>query len=183
MFDILLKIIIYFIIIVLIIKRIIEILRIRNPLSIKFDKNFEYTGHGGTRITLSYISLCAKIFFKNNTKIDTNVIISDIRLYTQKEIEFFDFEYENGIYDEIESNPITDFKIGPESKLVYFKFNIKGRKRFILNDIEKYKSIPVIFKIRYSLSPNFRVRKRTLIIVLEKFFDNLIETIKDKNIL
>jgi len=150
--------------------------RNRNPLSITIDQNFGYTGHGGTRGILFNIGFRMNVNFKNNTKNENNIMISDIRLYPQKEIGFFDFEYENGVYPEIKSSPIKDFPINPGSKLMYFKFNLKGNKKFSLSDIEKYKNMPVIFEIKYSLSPDFK--EKAIIIKMEKFFENLVRAIK-----
>jgi len=155
-------------------------LRNRNPLSINVGQDFNYTGHGGIRGSLSHIDFRMKINFKNNTKSENNIMISNISLYPQKEIEFFDFEYENGVYSEINSSPIKDFQISPGSKLVYFKFSIRGNNKFGLSDIERHTDIPMIFKIEYSLSPDFKTKTEK--IKMEKFFNNLIETVKNRNI-
>jgi len=154
--------------------------RNRNPLSITIDQNFDYTGHGGTRGILFNIGFRMNVNFKNNTKNENNIMISDISLYPKEEIELFDFEYENGVYPEIKSSPIKDFPINPGSKLMYFKFKIKGNKKFGLSDIEKYSDIPMIFKIEYSLPPDFKTKPEK--IKMENFFNNLIETVKKRNI-
>ena len=171
---------IFLIIIGYCIKWLENYIRNRNPLSIKIDQNFAYEGHGGIRGVLSFIGFRMKIDFRNNTKNETNVMISDISFYPQEEIELFDFEYENGVYPEIKSSPITDFPINPGSKLVYFKFKIKGNNKFDIDDFEKYNNISMIFKIEYGESPGFK--KRTQRIIIENFFNNLVETIKSKNI-
>jgi len=112
------------------------------------------------------------IDFKNNAERKTFVRISDINLYPQKEIKLFDFEYENGVCPKIKSSPITDFPISPGSTLVYFKFKIKGKKKFGIEDIERYKNIPILFKIIYS-SPNFK--ERTKEIKMENFYKNIVK--------
>jgi len=131
----------------------------KNPLKIKLAQ-IEYRGFGGIMGRKNCnIILCLDINFANITDKKINVIIKDIDFCPKETIDFLKFEYRKGMRTGLKFSYLqTNFQIDPGDTLFYFWFTIRTAKPFNKNDFDSFKNIPMIFKIKHSVSPKFQER-------------------------
>ncbi len=109
--------------------------------------------------------------FENNTERKINVAINSIGFSSKKEIIFFKFKFEKGLHRMGVSFLHNKVTLEPGSSLFRFPFKIKCIKPFNRDDFEGCKYVPMVFKIKYSVSPRFQ--EKSCEIELKDFFEKI----------
>lgn len=154
-------------------------LRNRNPISIDIDPKLNSRGSGGSMGKKGCeMLLSLDVNLSNNTGRKIGVKIKNVDLSPAKEIVFFKFKYRKGLHKTGFSFLHQKVDLVAGDNLFRFPFEMTCVKSFNSKDFESCKSIPMVFKIEYSVSPKFKEKKFEL--PINNFFEELEKLITRK---
>ncbi len=154
----------------------------KGSLGIGIGSDLNYRGGKGRTGRLSKIHLYLDISATNKTDKKVIIKINDVSLYPKKKISFLDFECEGIRKRNPRSDYITVLELEPGDSLYGLDFTISadGKLKTIIDktDIENCINIPVVFYMKYSVSPAYKEKSSNF--EIDNFFENLLKVTEGK---
>lgn len=142
------------------------------PLGIKVDnENLNFVSARGTLRSLHSVEFYMNINFANRTSSNFNVLFSNINFYPKEKISNLKFSFDQKIHPTKSRRNYGDISVNPGNQLGYFYIKMEINKGMDVEDIKKYRYIPMVLELEYEISSNFN--KRPFKKIIKNFFDVL----------